>query len=382
MKIALLKENKNEYRVCLIPTDVKTLVSNKHEVVVTKDAGKAAGFSDREYLTAGAKIVGSNKEAISNSNVILKLSKPTGSEFKTISPNQLLISLFNLANNPKVLVRLLKMNQMALGLEAFQENGVFTLMIPNEQIKGRFGALLGAYNLSKLAKFGLGKIFATIDHNNNKAQFTIINASYAGLEAAKTVLGLGANLTVLENDEHLTKQIKDDHHLHTLAKLNNSKFEIIKADYTDLSKIVLTTDVLINTNSIPGSITAKRITQKMVNTMKQGSVIIDLAIDQGVAGDTEKKPSTFQKPFYIVEGVKHFAIENIPALFANSVSIAISNILTEKILKHLKGENILHVIKEHSTLLNAIVTYDGNLTNKIVADALHLDYKNIHNFLK
>ncbi|MDR0674803.1 MAG: hypothetical protein LBF36_00845 [Mycoplasmataceae bacterium] len=382
MKIALLKENKNEYRVCLIPADVKVLVANKHEIIITKNAGQEAGFTDREYLEAGAKIANNNSEAIGNSNIILKLSKPTGREFKTISPNQILVSLFNLANNPKVLEKLLKFQQITLGLEAIQENGIFTLMIPNEQIKGKFGALLGAYNLSKLAKFGLGKIFASIEHNKNKAQFTIINASYAGLEAAKAILGLGGNLTVLENDEHLAKQIKDDHYLHTLAKLNNVKFEVIKADYTDLSKIVTTTDVLINTNSLPGSLTAKRITQKMVSTMKPGSVIIDLAIDQGVAGDTEKKPTTFQKPYYIVEGVKHFAIENIPALFANSVSVAISNILTEKFLKNLKGENVLSILKEHPNLMNAIMTYEGHLTNRIVADALHLEYKDIHTLLK
>jgi alanine dehydrogenase len=382
MKIALLKENKKEYRVCLVPADIKVLVQHKHEVVVAKGAGIEAGFSDHEYLEAGAKIVGSNKEAIGNSNIVLKLSKPTGGEFKTISANQLLVSIFNLANNPKVLTSLLKFRQISLGLEAIQEHGVFTLMIPNEQIKGRFGALLGAYNLSKLGKFGLGKTFGSIEHNKNRAQFTIVNASYAGLEAAKTVLGLGADLTILENDEHLAKQIKDDQHLHTLAKLNNAKFEVIKADFTDLSKIVTTTDVLINTNSVPGSLTAKRITQKMVSTMKKGSVIVDLGIDQGVAGDTERKPSSFNKPYYIVEGVKHFAIENIPALFANSVSAAISGILTEKFLKQLKGENVLSVLKDHPVLLNAIITFQGQLTNKIVADALHLECKNIHTLIK
>ncbi|MDR2369619.1 MAG: hypothetical protein LBD63_03250 [Mycoplasmataceae bacterium] len=382
MKIALLKENHHEYRVFLVPADVKTLVAHKHEVVVTKNAGKEAGFEDQEYLAAGAKLVDNNKICIGNSNIILKLSKPTASELKAISPNQLLISLFNLANNPKTLSRLLKMHQTALGLEAIQENGIFPLIIPNEQIKGRFGALLGAYNLSKLADFGMGKTFSTIEHNPNKAEFTIINASYAGLEAAKTILGLGANLTILENDDQLTHQIKNDHHLQTLARLNDAKFQVIKADYTDLSKIVPTTDVLINTNSVPGSLTAKRITQNMVVSMKQGSVIIDLAIDQGVAGDTEKKPTTFQRPHYIIEGVKHFMIENIPSLFPHSVSVAISDILTNKFLKQLKGENILSVIKDNPVLLDAIVTYQGYLTNKIVADALHLEYKDIANLIK
>jgi alanine dehydrogenase len=382
MKIAILKENKNEYRVALVPADVKTLVANKHEVVITKAAGVNAGFNDGDYLTAGAKIVASNKEAISNSNIILKISKPTNSEFKYISPSQLLVSIFNLANNPQVLAKLLKLSQLTLAIEAIQEDGVFSLIIPNEQIKGRFGALLGCYHLSKLEKFGLGKTFANIDHNQDKAQFTIINASYAGLEAAKTVLGLGANLTILENNDHLAKQIKDDHHLQTLAKLNNAEFKVIKADYQDLSEIVTVSDVLINTNSVPGSLTSKRLTQKMVSTMRPGSVIVDLAIDQGNASDTEKAPSTFKKPYYIVEGVKHFAIENIPSLFANSISVSLSGILTNKLLENLKGESILTCLKDNHILLNAITTYNGKLTNKIVADALHLDYKDIQTLLK
>ncbi|MDR1234507.1 MAG: hypothetical protein LBJ97_00275 [Mycoplasmataceae bacterium] len=382
MKIAILKEEKNEYRVSLVPTDVKTLIAAKHEIVITKGAGDNAGFTDHEYLEVGAKVLNNNKETIGNSNLILKLSKPTNAEIKCISPNQILVSIFNLANNPKVLFKLMKTKITTLGIEAIQDDGVFSLIIPNEQIKGRFGVLLGAYNLSKMVKDGLGKTFASLTHNKDKAQFTILNASYAGLEAAKTVLGLGANLTVLENDDHLVKQIKDDTHLHTLAKLNSCKFEVKKADFTDLSNIVINTDVLINTNSVPGSLTAKRITQKMVSTMKHGSVIVDLAIDQGVTADTETKPSTFKKPYYIVEGVKHFAIENIPSLFANSISVAISTILTEKFLKHLKGENALMTIKDNKILLNAIITYNGELTNKIVADALHIQNKNISSLIK
>ncbi|MDR1991506.1 MAG: hypothetical protein LBP70_02150 [Mycoplasmataceae bacterium] len=382
MKIAVLKENKYEYRVCLVPSDIAVLVKNHHEIYVTKDAGVNAGFSDHDFLEVGAKIVKTNRIAIDSADLILKISKPLPNELKCFNANKLLMSIFNFANNPNILAKILKMKIASIAIEAVQENDVYELIIPNEQIKGRFGVLLGTYHLSKLSKFGLGKTFTSLEHNHNKAQFTIINASYAGLEAAKTVLGLGGNLSILENDEHLAKQIKEDHHLQTLAKLNKSTFEVVKADFTDLSKIVAVTDVLINTNSVPGSLTAKRITQKMVTSMKVGSVIVDLAIDQGVAGDTEKKPTSFEKPFFITEGVKHFAIENIPSLFSNSISEATSNILTEKFLNDLKGDQILDVIKQHKALFNAITTYDGFLTNKVVADALHLEYKDIKTLIK
>ncbi|MDR0739629.1 MAG: hypothetical protein LBF00_01985 [Mycoplasmataceae bacterium] len=382
MKIAILKENKNEQRVSLVPADVKTLVSSKHEVVVTKGAGVNAGFNDDDYLTAGAKVLGTNRETVSNSNIILKISHPAKDELKWISPNQILISIFNLANNPKILFQLLKYKTTALAIEAIEEDNVFSVMIPNEQIKGRFGALLGAYNLAKMFDGGLGKTFTSLQHNSSKAQFTVLNASYAGLEAAKTILGLGADLTILENDEHLAKQIQNDHDLHTLAKLNDANFEVKKADFTDLNNIVVNTDVLINTNSVPGSLTAKRITRTMVSKMKTGSVIVDLAIDQGVTCDSESAPSKIKKPSYIVEGVKHFALENIPTLFPNSISVSISHILTEKFLKHLKGENVLNVIKDIDVLFRAIVTYDGNITNKLVADTLHLDFKNIKTLIK
>jgi alanine dehydrogenase len=156
----------------------------------------------------------------------------------------------------------------------------------------------------------------------------------------------------------------------------------MKADFTDLSKQVALSDVLINTNSLPGSLTSKRITERMVSTMRPGSVIVDLAVDQGFGSDTEKNTTSFSKPSFMSNGVIHFAIENIPALFANTVSVAISNILTEKLLKVLKGENPLSTIQEHKILLDAILTYDGNLTNKIVADALHLQNKSISSLLK
>jgi alanine dehydrogenase len=280
------------------------------------------------------------------------------------------------------LSKLLKNKVTALAVEAIEEDNVFSLMIPNEQIKGRFGALLGAFNLAKMSDGGLGKSFTSLEHNTSKTQFTILNASYAGLEAAKTILALGGDLIILENNEQLAKQIQNDHDLHTLAKLNNAKFEVKKADFTDLNNIVVDTDVLINTNSVPGSLTAKRITRTMVANMKMGSVIVDLAIDQGVTCDTERAPSTIKKPSYIIDGVKHFALENIPSLFPNSVSIAVSHILTEKILKLIKGENILTFIKDNNTLIKAIVTYDGNLANKLVADALHLEFKDITTLIK
>ncbi|MDR3330302.1 MAG: hypothetical protein LBS76_03405 [Mycoplasmataceae bacterium] len=382
MKIAILKENKNEYRVSLTPIDAKTLVASKHEVIITKNAGTASGYSDREYLDVGVKVVATNKEAIGNSNVVVKLSQPTNGELNEITPRQLLISLFNLPNNPKVLRGLLKNKITALGIEAFQENGTFTLLIPNEQIKGRFGALLGAYNLAKFHKNSLGKTFSPIAHNKERAHFTILNASYSGLEAARTILALGGDLTVLENDEHLAKQVKDDNHLITLAKLHHSKFEVIKADFTDLSKQVSITDVLINTNSLPGSLTSKRITERMISTMRAGSVFVDLAIDQGFGSDTEKQTTSFAKPSFLADGVIHFALENIPSLFANSITVAISTILTEKLFKVLSGENPMSIVKDHKILLESIMTYDGNLTNKIAADSLHLQYKTISSLLK
>jgi alanine dehydrogenase len=339
MKIALLKENKNEYRVSLVPADVKKLADNKHTVTFTKQIGINAGFDDEQYIKAGAKLVKNNKTCINGADFVFKLSSLTPSEIKLIKQNQIIISFFNMSNHPKVLFNLLKNKNTSLALDAINEEGLYPAVIPNEQIKGKFSVILSTYYLSKFNKDSLGKFFSNVNYSQDATNFVIVHASYAGLEAARTALAIGSNVIMLENNDDLIKQVQEDKGLVELAKLNHNHFKILKASFNDLTKYIANADVLINTNSLPNSSTQKRITIQMIQSMKKGTVYINLASDQGPASDTEKKIATINKPIYLSNGVIHFNIDNIPSLFSNTASTITSNIISRYILENIHNSN-------------------------------------------
>ncbi|GHU30719.1 alanine dehydrogenase [Bacilli bacterium] len=382
MKILLLKENKQELRVSLVPTDVAKLVTARHLVFVEAGAGSLAGFKDVAYAEAGAKVI-KNVKSVLNQGVdfIFKISNPTTKILKATKPETTIVGLFNAVNNPKPLYQMLKLKNTSVALEAIEQNGYYPLIVPNEQVKGRLGALIGAYNLTKLNKHALGKTIAELVHNEEKAHFVILHLSYACIEAAKAILALGSDLTILASDYDMAAAVKDRHDLKTLASINHCKFEIVKADFTNLNKHISTADVLINTNPTPGSLTPKRITTTMINAMPKGSVFVDLAIDQGFSSDTEKKPTTIKKPTEFINGVTHFYLENTASLFPHSLSKSISSLIMDIFFKKPSTSGI-ETIKNNEVLYNAILTYDGKLTNKLVSETLHIEGVTIKSLLK
>jgi alanine dehydrogenase len=380
MKIAVLRESNNEFRVSLVPADVKRLTQAKYEVYVQKGAGALAGFSDGEYLACGAKIDSYNK-VIRNADIVLKVSHPD-KEIKLLKQNQLLIGFLYLANNPKTLKKLIDKKTNAIGLESILIDNQYACVVPCEQAKGKFGVIFGAYNLSKLNHNAMGKTYGAIHNNQDKRHFVILNGSYAGYEAAKTILALGADLTLLENEEYLIQQLENDKLLKTLANMNNCKFNILKAEFEILNQLMPTIDVLINTNQSPEAKTSRRITNRMINSLKKGSVYIDLAVENGLGSETEQEPNTIKKPITDINGVTQSAIENIPSLYANSLSIACSKVIADCLLTFDSNKSALANITSNNTLLNAVQTYNGHLTNKVVSESIHLTYTPIKTLIK
>ncbi|GHU47158.1 alanine dehydrogenase [Bacilli bacterium] len=382
MKILLLKENKEELRVSLVPADVAKLVEFKHTVFVQAGAGSSAGFKDAEYVAAGAKIVKDCKQIILQGiDFIFKLSEPNKNILKLLKPETILVGLFNAVNNTKPLFQMLKFKTTSLGLESIQQNGYYPIIVPCEQVKGRIGALVAAYNLTKLNRHAIGKTVTEILHSREKAHFVILHLSYAAVEAAKTILSLGADLTILASDKEAITDVKERNDLKTLAHINHCKFEITRADFTNLNNHIATADVLINTSPAPGSLTPKRITVAMISTMPHGSVFVDLAVDQGFSSDTEKEPTTIKKPTVFVNGVTHFYLENTASLFAHSLSNSISGLIMDIIFKKSEITGI-NTVKNNEILYNAILTYNGKLTSKIVSETLHIEGVTIKSLLK
>jgi alanine dehydrogenase len=287
-----------------------------------------------------------------------------------------------LANNPQTLKKLIDRRINAIGLESIRINDQYACVIPCEQAKGKFGVIFGAYNLSKLNHNAIGKTFGTINNNDDKLHFVVINGSYAGYEAAKTILALGANLTLLESEAYVITQLENDKILKSLASLNNCKFNILKIEFEGLNQLMPTIDVLINTNQSPEAKASRRITNRMISNLKKGSIYIDLATENGFGSETEKEPNTIKKPIMDINGVSQSAIANIPSLYAHSLSIACSNILTNCLLELDLNKDVLTNIKNHDVFLNATQTYNGSLTNKVISEAIHLTYTPIKTLIK
>jgi len=235
---------------------------------------------------------------------------------------------------------LLKNNITTIGIENINENGEYLFLIPYEQIKGRFAVNTAAYFLGGAIAESMGKTISPINFNHERANFLIVNASYAGYEAIRTALALGANVTLLENNELMIKTIKDDQVFRSLTNLYHSSLNVEKADFESLVKNTSECDVLINTNSDPATLTAKRITNQMIKSMKSGAVCIDLAADQGFGIEAIRKQMTAKKPYMVVDKTIIYAMDNIPSLFANSSSIATSHISADYLLSILENDKM------------------------------------------
>lgn len=385
MRIALLTNNKNENRVFLTPNSVKQLCDNKYEVVVVNDCGKRIGYSNAQYLQAGAKICRNNIDAIKQADIVLKVSGVTTKEVSTIKTGAIIISNFNFCNNTQLLYKCINKHVTTLGIESFTENGLFPLIIANEQIKGRYGVVEAIKYLSTHKEHGVGKTFATLSQHDEKAHFVILNGSYAGVEAAKTAIALGSDVTILESDSYISSQISQSKSLLQMANLTGGKLQVVSSSYVDLKRYTSLADVVIATNSTPGSLTAKRITEEMVQHMRAGSVYVDLAIEQGISSDSQNRTKWYEtrkKDIYVKHKITHIAHPNIPSLFAYSISNVMSNLITNIIIKHFNKPTVEDVIRNDEQIAIAITTYKGHITNSLISNTLSLENKNIKTLIK
>ncbi|MDR3249830.1 MAG: hypothetical protein LBS95_02000 [Mycoplasmataceae bacterium] len=372
MKIAVLKENKKENRIGLIPHDIKTLLST-NEIYVEKSVKNID-----KYISAGAKMF--NKyDILTSCDVIIKLSPLTNKQAKYIKkPEQLIITNSYLANNPMYLKLLLKKRLTSIGLELIHEKGAYYFLMTNEQIKGKFGVILAGYYLSALScKFAKGKAIANIHGIKNKTNYLIINYSYAAYEAIKVILSLGGNVTILENNKEYVDLLKNDKIIHELIKNNDADFAIKESQFDILMDETKKTDVLINTTTVPGENTHLKITSEMIRSIPDGGVYIDLGADQGFSSEVFKKPNTIKKPYTIYHNKICIAFENIPSFFANTMSEAISEVIAKIIHTIEKDGTMLSNIKNNHLISQALQTFNGDLTNDTIARALNLKFKKL-----
>lgn len=368
MIIGVPKEIKQgEFRVALTPGGVEVLRKEGHSIVVEKGAGVHAGFLDRDYRSAGAKI-GTARQAWS-AELVVKVKEPLPSEFRYFRPGQILFAFLHLAPNPKLVDALLKHNVTAIGYETVEEeNHKLPLLEPMSEIAGRIAALQGAY-YQATARGGRGVLFSGMP-GVSPAHVVVLGGGTVGENAARVALGMGSRVTILERRAERMRYLDE-----ILPHV-----ETVMADPVSLRSIVASADILIGAVHIPGARTPTLITRAHVRSMKPGSVLIDVAIDQGGSSETSR-PTSHETPTYVAEGVLHYAVPNMPGAYGRTSTLALTNATVSYIVALAQG-GVAGLSRQTSAIRKGIQCFGGTLTCRPVAEAQKRSWQPVEKILR
>lgn len=363
MFVGCVKEIKNqEYRVGLIPSFVKSFVDKGHTVYIEKNAGLGSGFTDEEYVQNGAKICDTALEVWNQSDLIIKVKEPLKSEYSYFRPGLILFTYLHLAADEELTKALLASKVTSLAYETLDVNGNLPLLKPMSEIAGRLSIQEAAKYMEK--PFGGKGLLLSGLPGVKKAKVMIIGAGVAGKNAAKIAIGMGADVTIL------------DRNIARLEQLENEFGFQIKTRYSTHSTIMELlpeTDVVIGAVLIPGAKAPKLILKEDLKKMQTGSILVDIAVDQGGCFETTH-PTTHLDPIFTVDGVIHYCVANMPGAVPLTSTLGLNNATLEYSLL-LANYGLDGAIKQNKYLLSALNTYQGKLTNEPVADAFGMVYE-------
>lgn len=362
MIVGTVKEIKiGENRVGLTPHGAKALVDAGHEVLVESGAGKNSGFSDTEYGQAGAKILKTAKDVYEKAGMIIKVKEPQKSEFEFLRENQILFTYLHLAAEPEVTKMLLERKITSIAYETVElSDGTLPLLTPMSEVAGCMAAQIGAHYLEKTYG-GFGKLLGGVT-GVKPSKVVVLGSGIVGTNAAKIAFGMGADVTVIGRNE---KQLKG------IEKAYNGKVKTLMSNPSNIEKSVAEADLLVGAVYITGAKAPKLVTRAMVKKMKPGSVIVDVAIDQGGCMETSR-PTSHQNPIYVEENVIHYCVTNMPGAVPHTSTFALTNATLPYALKI---ANDFEKAVGDEALRKGVNTYKGRLTDKDVADALGLKHE-------
>ncbi len=370
MKIGIPKEVKNnENRVALTPAGVFSLVNAGHEVYVETNAGLGSSFTDEQYVEAGAKIVPSAKEAW-NQEMVMKVKEPVPEEYEYFYEGLILFTYLHLAAEPELTKALIEKKVVAIAYETVQlPNGSLPLLTPMSEVAGRMAPQIGAQFLEQ-TKGGKGVLLGGIS-GVRRGRVTVIGGGVVGANAAKIAVGLGADVTILDLNPDRLREL-DDIFGRSINTVMSNSFNIAQA--------VKEADLVIGAVLIPGAKAPKLVTEEMVKEMGDGSVIVDVAIDQGGIFETSDRITTHDNPTYNKHGVLHYAVPNIPGAVPRTATIGLTNVTVPYALQ-LANKGFKQACLDNEALKKGINTLDGFVTYKAVAEAHQLEYSNVDNLL-
>jgi alanine dehydrogenase len=341
---------------------VRYLVEHGHQVIVQNSAGEGAGISDREYLEAGADLRSSAARIFPEAEMIVKVKEPLPAEYPLLQEGQVLFTYLHLAPSPELTKTLLDSRVIGIAYETVQlENGSLPLLVPMSEIAGKLSAQAGAHYLEN-ENGGSGILLGGVP-GVLPAKVAVIGGGTAGSNAANVALGMGASVTVLDINPDKLRYLNDIFH----GRLN-----LLASNSENIEKAVIDSDLVIGSLLIPGAKARKVITRNMISRMRKGSVIVDVAIDQGGCAETSH-PTTFEHPVFAVEGIIHYCVANMPGCVARTSTFALANATFPYILK-LADLGYIEALNRDIPLRKGLNVFKGKLTNKPVADAVEMEY--------
>jgi alanine dehydrogenase len=361
--IGVPKEIKNnEYRVAMVPAGVRALVDQGHKVLVQKLAGEGSGISDKEYVQAGAEIRKSAPAIFKEAEMIVKVKEPLPQECDLMNEDQILFTYLHLAPALELTQALLRRKIIAIAYETVQlEDGSLPLLTPMSEIAGKLAIQVGAHYLQK-ENGGSGVLLGGVP-GTEAGRVAIIGAGVVGTSAAKVAVGIGASVTILDMNVNKLRYLKDILGNNITALVSNS---------SSIEATVANADLVVGAVLIAGAKAPRLVTRGMISKMRRGSVIVDVAVDQGGCVETTR-PTTHADPIYIIDDVIHYCVTNMPGIVPWTSSMALSNATLPYALK-LANLGLREALRQDEPLRKGLNVCKGKVTSKAVADSLGLEY--------
>ncbi|MCP3137879.1 alanine dehydrogenase [Pyxidicoccus xibeiensis] len=364
MIVGVPKEIKTrEYRVGMVPAGVRALTSAGHTVLVETNAGIGSGIPDSEYQRVGAQIIATADEVWKRAEMVVKVKEPIAPEYERMQPGQIIYTYFHLAGvDPELTKTLIKKKATAVAYETLQlDDGSLPLLKPMSEVAGKMAIQVGAACLEK-AHGGKGILLGGVP-GVRRGRVTVIGGGVVGLCAAKVAVGMGAEVTILDvNLERLT--YLDDVFL--------GRTSVLASDTESIAKSVRESDLVVGGVLIPGGKAPKLVSEALIAEMSPGSVVVDVAVDQGGCIET-CKPTTHDNPTFVVHGVVHYCVANMPGAVPQTSTYALTN-TTRPYARKIADMGLVEAIKSDKALARAINTYNGHITYEAVAKDMGYEY--------
>ncbi|OGB32753.1 MAG: alanine dehydrogenase [Burkholderiales bacterium RIFCSPLOWO2_12_FULL_61_40] len=370
MRIGLPKEIKNhEYRVGLTPASVRELTSRGHQVLVQTGAGAAIGLSDEQYIAAGATLAADAAQVFAQSDMVVKVKEPQPQECAMLRPGQILYTYLHLAPDPEQTAALVKSGAVCIAYETITgPGGGLPLLAPMSEVAGRMAVQAAAAHLEK-SKGGMGVLLGGVP-GVPAAHVVVLGAGVVGTHALQMAVGMGARVTVLDKNVDRLRQ---------LDLVFGNRINTVYSTTQSVEEAVLDADVVVGGVLIPGAAAPKLVTRDMISRMKKGAVVVDVAIDQGGCFETSHA-TTHAEPTYMVDGVVHYCVANMPGAVARTSTFALNNATIGHAVA-LADKGWKQAIKDNAHLKNGLNVANGQVTYEAVAKDLGYNYVNADTLL-